>query len=303
MPLTSVEIGEIENKLIAWNGLLLHIPQAWDARVSGKKHLVFEKDFQPQLQIRWEQSPHSTPRNLQKRLTQLAGQLGGEIPEHRWPKALRQLQNKFGSVSCYQDEKGIVTGGLCFCADCRTLVLFQLLSADPSLLEEVVFCLTTMSCHNTSGGSAEKLWQIQDFSLVTPSSFILQDYTFGAGLTRLSFYNDDLLLQTCTLGPANTRLRQHSLEDILTTLTDSPDLDIIAGKNNISFEGNRSPSILKQMVFRLHREKPFIRAKIWHDTVSNRILTVVLSSNRPIPQATTHEICRQYEIVQKKSTA
>ena len=50
---------DYNSKLIAWNGIQLQIPVDWDARVSGQRHLVFEKDFQPQLQIRWENGrPH-----------------------------------------------------------------------------------------------------------------------------------------------------------------------------------------------------------------------------------------------------
>ncbi len=289
------------HRLIAWNGILLHIPHAWDARVSGQRHLIFEKDFQPQLQIRWEKSNHRTPRDLQKKLSQFSGQLGTAIQQDRFPEKLQRLKDIFGLVTCYQEESGMITGGLCLCADCHTLVLFQLLSADPALLEEVCDCLATLSCHTPSEGPSEILWRIQDFSITVPASFVLQNYTFGAGLTRLSFYSADLLLQTCTLGPADSRLSQQSLREILVTLTDSPNLEIAAGEDDNSCEGYRSPTIPKQVLFRLHREKPFISSKIWHDTVSNRILAVILSSNRPIPLTTTHKICRQYEIVQKKN--
>jgi hypothetical protein len=287
------------DRFIGWNGIHLLIPAAWDARVSGQRHLVFEKDFQPQLQIRWERSVHHTPRYLQERLSQFAGQRGSIIPEDRFPSELQQFRDNFGLVTCYQEESGMVKGGICLCADCHTLVLFQLLSADPALLEEVSICLTTISCHNHS----EILWRIQDFSLAIPGSFILKNYTFGAGLTRLSFGSSDLFLQTCRLGPADTRLSRQSLVEILTTLTDASDLEIVTGEDDNSCEGHRSPTIPKQIFFRFRREKPFVRAKIWYDAVSNRLLAVVLSSNRPIPLTTTHKICSQYEIVQEESRA
>lgn len=288
-----------DNRLIAWNGIRLSIPTAWDARISGQRHLVFEKDFQPQLQVRWEKLAHHTPRYLQKKLSQFAGQMGSIIPENILPTELERLRNSFSLVTCYQEESGLLKGGICLCPDCHTLVLFQLLSADPALLEEIYSSLTTISCHHHS----EILWRIQDFSLALPVSFTLKDYTFGAGLTRLSFCSSDLFLQTCTLGPADTRLSRQPLVEIFNTLSGTPDLELVIGKDNTSCEGYRSPTIPKQIFFRLRREKPFIRAKIWHDTVNNRLLTVVLSSNRPIPQTTTHKICSQYEIVQKKNSA
>ena len=178
------------NRFIAWNGLRLHIPQTWDARVSGHRHLVFEKDFQPQLQIRWEKSDHRSTQNLQKRLTQFAGQMGTVISDNKFPLELRQLKDIFKSVTCFQGEKQLVNGGVCLCADCHTLILFQLFSADPAFLEEVCVCLATLSCHNPPEAPPNGLWRIQDFSLAIPASFLLKDYTFGSGLTRLSFSSD-----------------------------------------------------------------------------------------------------------------
>ena len=137
-------------------------------------------------------------------------------------------------------------------------------------------CLTTLSCPSHSGS----LWCIQDFSLAIPVSFTLKDYTFGAGLTRLSFTSADLFLQTCKLGPADKRLAQQSLAEILITLSDADDLDILTEENN-SCSGYRNPTIPRQILFRLRRQKPFIRAKIWHDTENNRLLAVVLSSQPP----------------------
>lgn len=287
------------NRLIAWNGVRLHIPTAWEVRVSGQRHLVFEKDFQPQLQIRWEKLVQHTPRYLQKRLSKFASQLGSIIPDNLFPTEFEQLKDNFGLVTCFQDERGMVKGGICLCPDCHTLVLFQMLSTDPAILREVSLCLTAFSCHDHS----EILWSVQDFSLCLPVSFILKDYTFGAGLTRFSFCSSDLFLQTCTLGPADIRLSRQPLVEIFITLTGTPDLELVLGEDNTSCEGYRTPTIPKQIFYRLRREKPFIRAKIWHDTVSNRILAVVLSSNRPIPMTTTHKICSHYEIVQKKNSA
>jgi hypothetical protein len=286
-----------DKKLIAWNGVSLHVPTAWEVRVSGQRHLVFEKDFQPQLQIRWEKLANHSPRYLQKRLSQFASQMGSIIPEEFFPTEFEKLKKNFGLVTAFQDESGIVKGGICFCPACSTLILFQVLSTEPAILREVSLCLSALSCHNRS----DILWRVQDFSLTLPISFILKDYTFGAGLTRLSFCSSDLFLQTCTLGPADTRLSLQPLMEIFIILTGISDLELTIGEDNSSCEGYRSPTIPEQIIFRLRREKPFIRAKIWHDTVSNRLLAVVLSSNRPIHMTTTHKICNQYEIVQKEN--
>ena len=284
-------------RLVGWNGLQLQIPADWDARVAGQRHLVFEKDFQPQLQIKWEHSVQQHPGYLQKKVSQIAGNGGTTIPEEELPGQFQQFSDNFAPVTCYRQGSETVKGGIFLCHDCYTLVLFQLLSDAPTLVHEAGDCLTSIICHHNS----ERLWRIQDFSLTLPVSYSLKDYTFGAGLTRLSFCSSHLLLQTCTLGPADTRLSRQSLVEILTTLIATSDLELIFKKDDNSCEGHRSPTILKQIFLRLRREKPFIRTKIWHDATNNRLLAVVLSSNIPISPSTIHKICSKYEIFQKES--
>lgn len=282
-------------RLIAWNGMQLYIPIEWEARVSGLRHLVFEKDFQPQLQIRWEKPAQQSPDYLQKRSVHFAEQMGTIIPDKKVPPQFQQVKDIFSRVTCYGNESGKLEGGILVCTDHHTLVLFQIFSAEPKLLEEVTGCLSKLSCPNHT--EPLMLWRIQDFSLTLPESYILKDYTFGAGLTRLSFCKPELFLQICKLGPADSRLHDQSLERILITLAGTADLELIPDEDGDSFEGVRTPTIPQQVLYRLRREKAFIRTKIWHDTANNRLLAVVLFSNRPIPPATLHEICRQYAIL------
>jgi len=289
------------NRLIGWNGVQLHIPRDWEVRVSGPRHLIFEKDFQPQLQIRWEKPAQSKSKALQQRATHFASRMGRIIEENKFPPAWRHLKDFFRLVTCYEGTSGMLEGGIFLCTDDHTLVLFQLFPPDPSsasgpgraLLAEIRTSLTTIVCRN----DAETLWRMQDFSLSLPVSYKLQDYTFAAGLTRMSFTKAELFMQTCKLGPADSRLARQSLKEILLTLADTTDLQTITDEDNISCEGYRSPSIGKQVLLRLRREKSFIRAKIWHEVAGNRLLAVVLVSNRPIPLTTIHDICRQYEII------
>lgn len=281
-------------RLIAWNGVQLHIPITWEARVSGLRHLVFEKDFQPQLQIRWEKPAQQNPDYLQKRSIHFAEQMGSIIPDKKLPPEFQQVKDIFGRITCYCNESGMLEGGILVCTDHHTLILFQIFSIESKHLTEVDNCLSKLSCRNQT--EPWMLWRIQDFSLTLSNSYILQDYTFGAGLTRLSFFKPELFLQICKLGPADSRLHDQSLEKILIVLADTPDLELIPDESGDSFEGYRTPTIPQQVLLRLRRERPFIRAKIWHDAVNNRLLAVVLSSNRPIPPATLHEIYRQYAI-------
>ncbi len=277
---------------IAWNGVCLDIPSTWDARVAGLRQLIFEKDFEPLLQLRWEKLKKDNPKALHRKLHQFAAQMGTLVEDDNFPRQLQPIKDSFNLAVCFQKEREKIAGGIFLCPDGHTLLLFQLLAPDPKLLQDVNSCLTTLSCPVHSGS----LWRMQDFSLALPAPFILKDYTFGAGLTRLSFTGPDLFLQTCKLGPADSRLARQSLAEILTTLCDAGDLDIETEADK-TCSGNREPAISKQILFRLRRQKPFIRARIRHDAGRNRLLAVVLSSNRPIPEATIENICSRYEII------
>ncbi|GAB6193266.1 hypothetical protein [Desulfocastanea catecholica] len=292
---------EQASRPIGWNGVQLYIPCNWEVRVSGPRHLVFEKDFQPQLQIRWEKPGQSKLPALQQRASHFASRMGSIIAEDDFPPAWRQVRDIYRLATFYQGESGMLEGGIFLGPDDHTLVLFQLFLPAPAAgtavydgaIAEIRECLTTITCRN----APETLWRMQDFSLILPVSYTLQDYTFAAGLTRMSFTKGDLFMQTCKLGPADNRLAQQSLKEILLILADTAELETVTGEDNTSCEGCRSPTIGRQVLLRLRREKSFIRAKIWHEVAGNRLLAVILSSNRPIPLTTIQDICRHYEII------
>lgn len=286
----------ISDKLIAWNGLRIEIPTDWDARISGHRQLVFEKDFQPQLQIRWEMTKQRTISKYEEITEQFAEQLGAKVIADVAPGTFAKLKKSFGSTYFFQTANKLITGGTFLDPAEQALFFFQLFNSEPVLWQESDNCLASLQFQGTS----ETLWRIQDFSLTTPVSFILTDYTFGAGLSRLSFNDNNLYLQTCKLGPADVRLDRQSIQEIFLTLTGTKDIQIKVKENDHVCEGHRNPNILGQLFLRLRREKPFQSARLWHDVPNNRLLAVVLSSNRPIPLATTQNICSKYEIIQKK---
>lgn len=281
---------------IAWNGLQLEFPEEWDIRIGGHSSLIFEKEFQPQLQLRWERGGRSTISSAAKTLPTLISQFGTVMTAP--PPAWRHLQQTFDHITCYQGENGDIGGGACICPTCYKVISFQLLNSGPEVEAHTADCLASLSCHPDQ----QNLWRLQDFSLVTPPAFTLTDYTFGAGLTRLSFGKDGLVLHTCRIAAADDRLSNQTLKEILLTLTDVQDLDITHNDDFVC-QGHRQPSIPRQILLRMRRESPFLWAKIWHDSGNNRLLAVVLLAKRPIPEKTAAMICENYEIVIKKETS
>jgi hypothetical protein len=289
----------LNSRLVAWNGVRLSPPVTWEPRVAGIRHLVFEEEFQPLLQIRWQREAKATADTLHRIARDIAGPTGSVLSAKEAPALWHPLGEKFQLlVSAGGGENG-VTGGVCFCRKCRTLLQFQVFSGTNRSRQEVGQCLATLSCH----GEQDTLWRIQDFSLATPRSFALIDYNFAAGLTRLSFADRDQRLQTCTLAPADIRLQGSSLADILHTLCGAGNLVMHQDEAGESCEGVRTPGIAGRVLLRLRRAQPYIRARIRHDPARNRLLAVILSANRPIPPALLQSLCNNYEIIQKERTA
>jgi hypothetical protein len=146
------------------------------------------------------------------------------------------------------------------------------------MLEKTAKVLSTLACH----GSPNTLWQIQDFCLTTPTKYILTDYTFRAGLTRLSFQGDNQNLQICRLAQASHRLNSQPLEEILFTLAGTRQLELELSQDKRACFGTRSPSVGKQILYRMKKEKPFIETKLWIAPEHDRLLAGIAFSTRPI---------------------
>jgi hypothetical protein len=285
-------------KLIAWNGVRLFIPAVWESRVTAPCHLVFEAEFLPLLQLRWHKEPHHSPKDLQRIIAEFSASTTAVIAGDELAAEWRRFEARFQLLACSGDRDGAVTGGIFCCPQCQTIFQFQLLSGNAPrdhepMSQAVGDCLATLSCH----GHREELWRIHDFSLITPPPFALTDYCFKAGLTSLSFDAQDLTLETCTLAPADVRLNRQSLAEILRTLAAVPDLDLRQDNDPESCEGFRSPGIANRAILRMRRRKPFIEARIRHDSARNRLLTLILSSARPIPATMLPALAGDYAIV------
>jgi hypothetical protein len=280
-------------RLIAWNGLQISPPRGWEGRVAGLYHLVFEENFQPRLQIRWQKKTNVTAASLDRLAKKLAGPNSSMLPARELPSEWQLLGEKFLLRILPDRAPGAVAQGLCYCQESQTLIHFQVFFGTEWSCRQAAICLATFSCHRDQ----ETTWRMDDFSLVTPSSFALTSYTFAAGLTRLSFVDGDLGLQTCKLAPADTRLKQQTLGQILKTLSGANDLNIRPDPTNNTLEGFRSPGLLGRMRFRLGRTKPYILAHIRHDQAKNRVLAMILSANRPLAGSLLPTLSSRYEII------
>lgn len=286
---TSPENGAV----IGWNGLRLTVPNQWETIVSGHKHLIFEDDFKPVFQLRWKNIGALSPAQWHEKSDLWWQQLGVTSGAVKLPTALEPLLGKFTNIRYFSGKQPGANGGICYCGHCQTLLIFQHLGAENSIRQKTAKVLSTVFCH----GFNHKLWQIQDFTFTAPPQYNLTDYTFKAGLTRLSFSADNFRLQLCRLAQAAGRLNAQSLEDILFTLTDTRELQLELSSDKKTCRGTRCPSLTKQILFRLKKETPFIDSRLWLVEEHDRLLACVVSSRRPLPTSVLSSCYESFKIV------
>lgn len=288
-------VVEKENlyRLVGWNGLRMMVPGNWETRVDGHRRLLFEKEFQPLLQLRWEQAGKYGAKKLPRRLRSLFPPPDRPIPEKELSSCWQLLGRQFTGLTCYGRSGNKIRGGVWVCGHCGMVILFHCLEDAPQSGAVIAASLGSLLCH----GEEKNLWRVQDFSLTTPADFALRSYTFAAGLTRLSLTSSIQQLDTCRLASADQRLARQTLPAILQTLAGAEDLQVSSDGQGTRCDGIRSPTILGQIRLRLRRVKPFVWARIRHDPQTNRLLALVLGSKRPIPQSDLDTLDHAYEIL------
>jgi len=291
----SIETKETSRQ-IGWNGIRLAVPCSWETHVGGRNHLIFEKDFSPVLEIRWQAAEKKKSTNARSVFRQIR-KTDSTLEEKKLPREWFFLTEKY-HVTCYgkKSEPSFDTA-VCICNRCQTVLFFQLNGRQPKKTSQLLTeSMRSLSCPCSEGD--QSFWSIQDFQLQLASNYILSDYSLAAGLSRISFRRGRLLVHTCKLAPADSRLSRQSAGEILKSLADVEDLQLQHNEDKMICRGYRKPTIIRQVLLRLQRKKPFVRAEIRHDALHNRLLAVVLESIRPIPSETCQAISKNYEIIQ-----
>jgi len=277
---------------IGWNGLTLSCPEKWEAIVSGKRHLLFEEDFSPIFELRWQTdgSSKSSADSLLRRLEKKAGlcRQGAICP------AWLPLEKVYEVIPLAAEENGEQKGALLTCRHCETSLLlyfFHTHAVQDLDLQEV---LSSLNCHNRKG--QDTLWAIQDFRILLPPSYQFSSYSFAAGLTRLTFHHSGLTMHLCRLAQASLRLQTTPLADLMVLLSGiSVPKEEIAHHLQFVYHSNH-PSIFQQILTRLRRNPPFHRMILRHHPEHDRLSGLFFEDKKPIPENQVNSILNSYEI-------
>ena len=285
-------------RLVSWNGLAVNVPASWDITVRGARHLAMERDFQPMLEIRWQ------PRSLRHAGNVVAvidrafrRQTGRRVREVPLPPPLTAMVAATGARGlCWQDD-GRPSGIAWYCEDSNMLIICHLVATPAaSCWQQTAEVLATVRCH--PGEEVSRQWAIQDFRLVLPAPMRLVDFSLAAGLTLLVFRDRSSRYRFCRLAPADHHLADTDLAHLLDSLQGQVlRASTHTTSTTTTHECWNSPTVGQRFWHRLHRRLPYHWSVIGHDTSANRLLAVLIESNRPIHRRAAQTIWRDYEIV------
>lgn len=274
---------------IGWNGVRFITPVTWETTVQAHHHLICENDLQPLFEIRWQADCKIEP-NYNKECERL----GCIIKTDRIPDELLSLEPNHKITAYGIKGQKRLAGLFCYCSVCSTLIHINISCKKAADFKEIFKTISSLQCHLDNEQDA--LLSIQDFTLQLPESKTsMQSYKFQPGLSRIHLNSGDNSVHICRLASANKRLQNQSLQELLQTLCGIDDL-LIEGNEELYYT-HRSPSIMQQIVLRMKRKKPFVRAAIRHIKDKDRLLTLLMESKKPIDQQHFDNIWNSYDIL------
>ncbi len=281
---------------IAWNGVSIVVPKLWEAKAIGVNHLHLEDNFQPVLEMRWQQKfTKKVDDNIRRVVIRLEKTTSRKLHQVPLPESYLSKLNSF-SIQCYSTKvNGEPQYVFLYNEQHAVFVILQFVVS-----KKGVHPLQSIDKIECSPQNDPQYWSIQDFCFFIPSSFTLLNHTMDAGFTTLNFKNSSTQLHLCRLAPATMRLQHNSLQEILSSLLglEKSLEEMSVSESGVQYE--RNPSLLHQILLRMRRKKPFIRSKIWHDEENDRLLGVFMEAKQPIDVKTHEMICSSYEISQNK---
>lgn len=278
-------------RTIGWNGLTLSCPEKWETIVSGKRHLLFEEDFAPIFELRWQNNNKSSADSILRNLQKQTGLRRQEHISTNWP----QLDKLYEIIPLTAEQSNEQRGALLTCRQCRTSFLLYFFHAHSMQHPELQQVLSSLSCHSPEKG--DTLWSIQDFRIRLPHSYQLSSHSFAAGLTRLTFKDSSLTMHLCRLAQASLRLQTTSLSDLMILLSGIPVLKQEISQKSHAVRHSNYPSIFRQILTRLKRKPPFHKMILRHHPEYDRLTGLFFEDKKPIPKEQVNTILDSYEIL------
>ncbi len=277
---------------IGWNGITLSCPTKWETFVSGHNHLLFEEDFRPIFELRWQKSATDKKAPTDPILRNLHRE-AGLYGQRSVPRAWQQIEKNYEIIPLADKQSNEAKGALLSCRHCNTSLLLYFFSPHAIQRQDLQQTLSSLNCHTPA--EEDNLWAIQDFQIRIPDRFQLSSHSFAASLTRLSFTDSGLTMHICRLAQASLRLQTSSLADLMIHLSGTvvPETEIVHSSHGASYSNH--PSIFRQVLTRFKREPSFHWMTLRHHPEHDRLSGLFLEDKKPIAEEQAISILNSYE--------
>lgn len=285
-------------KFVAWGGVQFEVPREWEPGRIGPRHLLFECDTGPAMEIKWGPSGRrfSSRRHL-RRLARQVGRGGAVFQERALPVDEGGFPAPVEGLGFeWNGKDGGAVGALLFCPVCRTVSLLQFFRRGPGAESDrqALRVIDSFQDHRTDGRRA---WALYDIRAVLPVHFRLIGHRFEAGLFVLEFRGNRRGLTLYRWAPAGVLLKDRDLEAFAAASAGGAGMDFraLAGAGQDGVEGvDPRPVGLAGRLKAVLRRPRFRGVRAWCVDRRNRILGVRLEAPQPVTAAELSELCSAY---------
>jgi len=286
-------------KDINWNRLSITIPGSWEAIVKNPRHLIFEHDLSPCLEIRWQQSAkHPSRRHTESIVKQLGHRVvPADAPPSHSLELPDDLTRRFETTVLDGGTDGIPSL-LLICRKCSTTILAGLHQTPLRWSGEHGSALASLRCHGDEETAGN--WRIHDFFFSVPDGFELDSCVFQFGASNLLFKSRKADLRIIRMAPASYHLKRNGFKTLFASFCAAPS-ETIQLVDPTTLRYHSSPALTKRLWQRLRRQYPFARASFTHFTDTDRIMGWLLSTGRRPPSELVTELENGYGIIQEEA--
>ena len=272
-------------KTIAWNGICVDVPQAWQIDSLDASHMMIGRNTAAMVELKWTDSPRqfNLAAYLKKFVAQSQKRLNIQIIELPTPPLFSHPVHHFEFF--FFSWTGAASNGigvLVFCSLCKRLTLIRFFT-DSSMVPPSVAGLILESFIDHPVAETSH-WQVFGLEFFCPSAFKLLDYSFKPGCYTLELKDKKTLVTVFSWGPAKFLLSRTSLAQFAAQRL--PRLKGFATAGSCC-RGNFLEWSFRQGRFKNAERLPFLSRyagfsvfRICHDQPNNRILGILVDSPR-----------------------
>lgn len=257
-------------KTIAWNGISLEVPGAWDLGTLGENYLLFGENREPRLEITWTEGPArgSFENQMNRFISRVQKRLGITVSPLPIPfSSVTPDSPVFAAGFSWRSTSSRGRGGLVRCKGCKRIAMLRFFDPCDSLSHALMETVVGSYKDTCPGKSCS--WQLFGLDLLTPGGGMLDRYSFRPGAFSMAFKAPGQEMTVYSWGPALFLLQNSGLDGFARQRINLPD------KTPLATEEGAGPCLVwewQRFPWSFGFLNPHERFKICHDQTLNRII-------------------------------